>query len=134
MCIFTVTFFWRQPIFFLSYALKPKSIRFQKSSRDKLLDKDSEIVMLTDRCIIKNVISKRVSCKCSLKNGSLSRSIFYPTISVDVWPVYLVDAFVLLLLLNEMRILGESEIRSFFLFVSGVNHGELGGRVDPRFS
>ena len=40
----------------------------------------------------------------------------------------------LLLLLNEMRILGESEISSFFLFVSGVNHGELGGRLDPGFS
>ena len=41
----------------------------------------------------------------------------------------------LLLLLNEMRILGEFEISSFFSsFVSGVNQRELGGRVHPRFS
>ena len=40
--------------------------------------------------------------------------------------------FVLLGLLKRIRMLGESEILSFF--VSGVNQGELGGGVHPRFS
>ena len=35
LCIFTTIYFGRQPIFFLSYSLKPKSIRFQKSSKDQ---------------------------------------------------------------------------------------------------
>ena len=38
--------------------------------------------------------------------------------------------FVLLWLLKGMRMLGESEILSFF--VSGANQGELGGGVHPR--
>ena len=40
--------------------------------------------------------------------------------------------FVLLGLLKRIRMLGESEILSFF--VSGVNQGELGRGVHPRFS
>ena len=40
--------------------------------------------------------------------------------------------FVLLGLLKRSRMLGESEIVSFF--VSGVNQGELGCGVHPRFS
>ena len=37
----------------------------------------------------------------------------------------------MLVLLKEMRMLGESEILSFF--VSGVNQGGLGAGVSPRF-
>ena len=55
------------------------------------------------------------------------------TISIHVCPVYLVDEkfFVLLVLSEEMRMIGESEILSFFVY--RVNQGGWGGAVGPRF-
>ena len=54
------------------------------------------------------------------------------TFSIYVCCAYLVDekVFALLVILKEMRTLGESKIVSFFVY--GVNQGGWGGRVSPR--
>ena len=54
------------------------------------------------------------------------------TISICICSAYLVDKkfFVLLVLLKEMRTLGESEILSFFVY--GVNQGGWGSGVSSR--
>ena len=67
-CVFLLLFFSGGNLYFSCHILWNQN-RFKEVLEIKVLDKDSEVAILTERFIIKNMISQRMYCKCSLKHG-----------------------------------------------------------------